>query len=249
MIEKAIRTTLRRLGYEITRIHQGLSSEESAILAKVENFTMTSPQRLVGLMDAVRYVVHNQIPGDLVECGVWRGGSMMAAAYSLDALNDRSRHLFLFDTFEGMPPPTEKDALPNGVPAGSILAATKRVEGPGIWAFASLEDVKRNLMTTGYPPELVHFVKGDVRKTVPIQAPEKIAILRLDTDWYESTKHELTYLYPRLVPNGVIIIDDYGHWKGSKEATDEYFSNFKFRPLLSRLDYTGRLFVKTQCHD
>lgn len=246
MIANAVRKTLQLLGYEINRLNAGLSTEELSILSKVTDFTMTSPQRLVALMDAVNYVVRNRIEGDIVECGVWRGGSMMAAAHSLNALNDRSRHLYLFDTFEGMTAPTGKDAVFSGDSAQDILDKTRKVEGPGIWAYASLGDVQRNLGATGYPPDRIHFVKGDVCETVPKEAPEKIAILRLDTDWYESTRHELLHLYPRLVANGVLIIDDYGHWKGAREAVDKYFENGKMKPLLNRLDYTGRLIVKPQ---
>jgi hypothetical protein len=143
-----------------------------------------------------------------------------------------------------MPPPTSKDKVFTGEDAENILARTERKEGPGVWAIASLQDVESNLKSTSYPSEQVHLIKGNVEDTVPRQAPEKIALLRLDTDWYESTKHELVHLYPRLVPNGVLIIDDYGHWQGAREAVDEYFAGQKFKPLLNRLDYTGRLIIK-----
>jgi O-methyltransferase len=112
------------------------------------------------------------------------------------------------------------------------------------WCVAGLEDVKRNLYSTGYPKEKLHFIKGKVEDTVPGQAPENIAMLRLDTDWYESTAHELQHLYPRLAKNGVLIIDDYGHWLGSRKAVDEYFAKQSFCPLFNRMDYTGRLAVK-----
>jgi len=107
--------------------------------------------------------------------------------------------------------------------------------------------VRRNMLGTRYPEKKIHLIKGKVEDTVPQHAPEKIALLRLDTDWYESTKHELVHLYPRLVPNGVLIIDDYGHWQGAREAVDEYFAGQKFKPLLNRLDYTGRLVIKPPC--
>ncbi len=81
--------------------------------------------------------------------------------------------------------------------------------------------------------------------TIPKNVPEKISILRLDTDWYESTKHELNNLFPRLVSGGILIIDDYGHFQGSKKAVDEYFEENKISSFLFRIDYTGRLFVKS----
>lgn len=169
----------------------------------------------------------------------------MAAIKTLQELGDTSRDVYLFDTFEGMSAPSERDKVASGESAAEILAKTKRKEGPGIWCIAGLEDVQRNIGSTGYPEAKTHFVQGKVEDTLPERAPEEIALLRLDTDWYESTRHELVHLYPRLVKRGVLIIDDYGHWAGARQAVDEYLSALSFRPLLTRLDYTGRLLVKT----
>ena len=109
---------------------------------------------------------------------------------------------------------------------------------------ASLEEVQKNMSLTKYPTEKIHFVKGKVEDTIPDKAPEKIAILRLDTDWYESTKHELEYLFPRLIEGGILIIDDYGHFEGSRIAVDEYLEKNNIHDFLHRIDYTGRLLVK-----
>jgi hypothetical protein len=98
---------------------------------------------------------------------------------------------------------------------------------------------------TGYPPEKVHFVKGMVEDTIPEQSPDGIALLRLDTDWYQSTKLELLHLYPRLANQGVLIIDDYGHWQGARRAVDEFISELRDPILLHRIDYTGRIAIKT----
>jgi hypothetical protein len=144
-----------------------------------------------------------------------------------------------------MTAPTEKDKASSGKSAADILAETERKEGYSVWAFASLEDVQKNLASTGYPMDRVRFVKGKVEDTIPAGAPEKIAFLRLDTDWYESTKHELEHLYDRLVPHGVLIIDDYGHWAGSRQAVDEYLAKLPPpRPYLARLDYAARVAIK-----
>jgi len=113
-----------------------------------------------------------------------------------------------------------------------------------MWAMAPLDRVRRNVLATGYPAERVHFIQGKVEDTLPANAPDRIALLRLDTDWYESTHHELTHLYPRLSPGGVLIIDDYGHWQGSRLAVDEFFAARAYTPLLGRMDYTGRMMVK-----
>jgi O-methyltransferase len=112
------------------------------------------------------------------------------------------------------------------------------------WCYASLDEVRRNLAATGYDPRNLHFVKGPVENTIPEGAPNEIALLRLDTDWYESTKHELLHLYPRLAPRGVLIIDDYGHWKGSRKATDEYLQANGIVTMLHRVDQTSRMVIK-----
>jgi predicted O-methyltransferase YrrM len=107
-----------------------------------------------------------------------------------------------------------------------------------------LADVQANLRSTGYPVERMRFVVGDVADTVPREAPERIAILRLDTDWYASTRHELEHLYPRLAVGGVLIVDDYGHWEGARLAVDEFLERTSAPILLNRIDYTGRIGVK-----
>jgi O-methyltransferase len=246
MIKTRVRQLVDRLGYDLKRKTADLSSAETAMVKRVEGLTATGPWRIVGLMDAVRYVVENRIPGSIVECGVWRGGSMMVAAWSLLELGDRDRDLYLYDTFEGMSPPGQEDRLSDGTPAASILDSEVRSESVGnYWCYAGLESVRRNVLSTGYPGERIHFVQGKVEDTLPARAPEQIALLRLDTDWYESTKHELVHLYPRLVKNGVLIIDDYGAWQGARQAVDEFFASQPIRPLLGRMDSTGRVTVKT----
>jgi hypothetical protein len=112
------------------------------------------------------------------------------------------------------------------------------------WHYVPVEEVRAAVLSTGYPAERVHMVEGKVEDTLPGAAPERIAVLRLDTDWYASTKHEMEQLYPRLSPGGVLILDDYGHYEGARQAVDEYFAEHGGRPLLSRVDYTGRVGVK-----
>lgn len=164
---------------------------------------------------------------------------MMAVAQTLLGNGDHDRDLYLFDTFEGMSSPTTIDRDLGGHSAMDLLRSSSRDDE--IWCYASDADVSRNLKSTGYPNEHLHFIKGPVEDTIPNQAPDEIALLRLDTDWYESTKHELKHLYPRLQPGGVLIIDDYGHWQGARQAVDEYFNG---KVLLQRIDYSGRLIVK-----
>jgi O-methyltransferase len=220
--------------------------EESdiCIIKSVLPYTMTSPERIFSLIKAVQYIVTNKIPGDIVECGVWKGGSMMAVAMTLVALNDVEKELYLFDTFEGMTEPTETDISYKNDSAFELLRKGKKNEKNFVWAYSPIENVRKNLLSTGYHHNKIHFIKGKVEETVPEKAPAEISLLRLDTDWYESTRHELIHLYPRLNPGGLIIIDDYGHWRGAKKATDEYMRDNNIKLFLCRIDYTGRIGVK-----
>lgn len=202
-----------------------LDEQQRARIVKVRERTMTGAPKLEALIDAVRYVVRQQIPGEVVECGVWRGGSMQAVALTLLEQGDTSRELHLFDTFEGMPPPSGDDTrtrLGETVSAEEMLASSEK--GSKLWAIADLEDVRRGMAETGYPAERIHYHPGLVEDTTPGQAPESIALLRLDTDWYASTKHELENLYDRLSPGGVLILDDYGDWDGARKATEEWLA-------------------------
>ncbi len=166
----------------------------------------------------------------------------MAAALTLLECNDTDRQIYLYDTYEGMPMPTDRDHAVGGDSAAGLLAQTPR--GTGIWCEADIEDVQHNLFSTGYPRANLHFVRGKVEDTLPRVAPAQIALLRLDTDWYESTRHELAHLYPRLTPGGVLIVDDYGHWKGARQATDEFQATLPAPLFLHRIDYTGRIAIK-----
>ncbi|OGS01072.1 MAG: macrocin O-methyltransferase [Elusimicrobia bacterium RBG_16_66_12] len=243
-----LKKALAALGYEIKKkSHEGalpldFSSEDTAVWQAVSPFTMTSPERIASLCAAIRYVIRAKVPGDIVECGVWKGGSMMAAARTLIKEGDAGRRLHLFDTFEGMTPPGAADVSIDGDSAAQLLAISPKQDL--VWAHSPLEEARKAVLSTGYDPDKISFVKGRVEDTIPAQAPAKIALLRLDTDWYESTRHELVHLYPRLASGGVLIIDDYGHWKGARKAVDEYLEQNKIHLLLNRVDYTGRLALK-----
>ena len=241
---------VRPFGYRVIRrrrkVDPDISSDRDFMhIHDVCNpFTMTSIERMYGLYQAVKYSVEEDVPGDIVECGVWMGGSAMVAAMTLDLVGDTSRNLYLYDTFEGMTPPTDHDVNHEGVHANDFLNPEDRVDGESnVWAYASLETVRRNLDHTGVSRDRFHLIKGKVEDTIPGKMPEAISLLRLDTDWYESTAHELKHMYPVLSPGGVLIIDDYGHWRGSREATDEYFAA-NDGALLNRLDYSGRIAIK-----
>ena len=207
--------------------------------------TMTSTDRMYALYKATCHVVERDIPGDLVECGVWRGGSVMLMALTLLSRGCTDRTIWLYDTFAGVTPPGDEDVQAmSGRRAGDILNENERSADDPFWGIASRAVVESNLRRTGYPMNQFRLVEGDVLSTIPAEAPATLSLLRLDTDWYKSTKHELNELYPRLSRGGILIIDDYGYWRGARKATDEFFLSLDDRPLLNRIDYTGRICVK-----
>lgn len=252
MIRKAVKAFVRNFGYDLVRHEEGkhrlfpidFQERHIGIINQVKSYTITSYERMHALIESVRYVAHNKVKGALVECGVYKGGSMMAVALTLMMEGVTDRDLYLFDTFEGMPAPDERDRDLWDTPASQEFAKTRISDVSSTWTKVSMEDVRKAMALTGYPMERIHFVKGLVEDTLPQHAPESIALLRLDTDWYRSTIHELNHLYPRLSPKGVFITDDYGHFKGAREAIDEYFLKNKMAPLMHRIDYTGRMIIK-----
>jgi hypothetical protein len=215
---------------------------DAELCRRVAPYTMTTPPRIYALARAVEYVASTTSNGAFVECGVWRGGSMMAIALTLLRLDVTDRDLYLLDTFQGMTDPGEEDVKHSGERATDMLAESSRESHD--WAVASLGQVREAVLSVGYPEERIHFVEGPVEETLPARAPEEVALLRLDTDWYASTKHSLVNLYPRLVRGGVLIVDDYAYWQGARQAVDEYIRENDLSLLLNRIDYTARIAVK-----
>lgn len=248
-----VAAALARAGYRLERVprpdrlaktHPDLEADFARVYELCAAYTATSAERMHAVWTAVRHLHRHRVPGDLVECGVWRGGSSMLAAMTLDKLGDEERRVFLFDTFSGMTEPTERDLDFHGTPVFPWWAASQNDGSEPPIAYASLAEVQANMAHTNLDPQRVVFVQGRVEDTIPGSAPDQIALLRLDTDWYESTKHELEHLWPRLSLGGVMIVDDYGHYLGAREAVDEFFASRSDAPLLNRIDYTGRLAVK-----
>jgi O-methyltransferase len=224
--------------------------EDRQIVERALPHTMTGIPRMLALIDAVRYCVNRPIPGAFAECGVWRGGSVLAMILTLQAVGAEPRDIHLYDTFEGMTAPTEEDVSDI---EGAALEVWDQAERENRRAWTEVFDaetfneeaVRHLLLSTGYPSDRLHFVRGPVEETLPASVPKDLALLRLDTDWYASTRHELTHLFPLLRPGGVLIVDDYGHWRGARQAIDEYFSSAHPPLLFSRIDYTGRIAVRT----
>jgi len=205
----------------------------------VKNHTLISPERGWALVEALRYVIRAGIPGDIAECGVWKGGACLLASLVLTEEEglETARQIWLYDTFSGMVAPGEEDRIAS---SGEALSDRK----PEGWWSSPLDEVKNTLKLSDLGSEKYRFVEGPVELTLESEVPEQLAVLRLDTDWYESTMKELEVLYPRLSPGGILIIDDYGHFTGARKAVDEYFRSIGETVLLHRSDYTGRVLVK-----
>lgn len=251
-MNKLLRKAARAMGYDLVPRSRGktrqpppdISDADRAVLERIAPYTMTSIDRQISLIQAVRHIVRQNIAGCFAECGVWRGGSAMAMALTLAQEGDTTRDIYLYDTFEGMTPPASVDRTFDGTAAQVHLE--RDADKTGVhWAVADFDAVQQNMASTGYPSGHIHYAKGPVETTIPNQSPpEPIALLRLDTDWYESTKHELTHLFPLLCEGGILIVDDYGYWKGARKAVDEYLAGLERKFFLHRIDDTGRLLVK-----
>ena len=228
------------LGFEVRKKHKhprDIDQHAIDIFRRVEPYTMIGFERVLSLITAVRYVEKNAIAGAFVECGVWRGGASAATALTLESLSARPRDIYLFDTFEGMNKPTDEDKTFADDGAIDEFQKTRTGEESSDWCCASQGEVEDNLRNLGLDPAAFHLVKGMVEDTLPEQSPPgPIALLRLDTDWYKSTRHELDHLFPKLAAGGVMIIDDYGDWQGARQAVDEYLAEHGHRMLLTRVD-------------
>lgn len=243
----------RKLGYQISRYRPadvvsdlgcsiGVDQDETDInnWTMVSSHTCVSASTVSSLRHAVEYIVKADCQGSLVECGVWKGGCSMVMAMTLKRLGVADREIYCYDTYdEGWPAGDGVDVTVDGRTAHDMWVQACRDGFSEENLYARYDNVKQFLYSSGYPRERIHLVKGKVEETIPNTIPDKIALLRLDTDWYSSTRHELEHLYPRLVHGGVLIIDDYGLWRGARKAVDEYFDEHNIVMLLNRIDSGG----------
>mmetsp|Transcript_24411 Transcript_24411/g.49538 ORF Transcript_24411/g.49538 Transcript_24411/m.49538 type:complete len:271 (+) Transcript_24411:105-917(+) len=234
------------LGCVLTAVPAPNTAREAADIVhnnREPQIAMASTERVMDAWDSVTSIA--AVPGDIVEAGVYKGGTSMVMAWAeLGVRKSREssarRHMWLFDTFEGLPPPSAKDdarahakwnkPIPNDTDTKRAFdTGQPHMDSRGIfrWNYGPLDQVKRNFFSTGYPRHLTHFIQGKVEDTLPSlqksdELPKKIGLLRLDTDFYESTRAELAILYPRLVRGGILILDDYCTWRGARRAFDEF---------------------------
>jgi len=251
MIKNFIKNIIVKLssyfGYSLINENQKiieLTPDEKKLINLVKSYTMTPQIRIYSLIKALKHINQKKILGDYVECGVWKGGNIILFKKIMELSNDYSRKIFAYDTFEGMTEPDENDFDISKNLNAKFLMNKDKDKKTNIWGVCSLENVKDNIQSNAKNIDNIKFIKGPVEQTLAVQInlPEKISLLRLDTDWYSSTKKELEILYKKVSPGGIIIIDDYGHWGGSKKAVDEFFSN-KY-VWMHYIDYACRLIIK-----
>ncbi|MEM9111056.1 MAG: TylF/MycF/NovP-related O-methyltransferase [Planctomycetota bacterium] len=211
-----------------------LEREFAQAYLPVREFTMVDWERCYSVWNSLNYVLNAGIPGALVECGVWKGGVCMLMAKTLKDRGVTDRELYLYDTFAGMAEPTDRDVSFSGQVAQTKWRQSQHADH-NTWCYAPLEQVQQNLASTGYASSRCRFIQGKTQDTLPETLPDQIALLRLDTDWYESTYHELTHLYPRLAPGGVVIFDDAYFWHGQRMAMERYFQEQGITLCLNRV--------------
>lgn len=203
-------------------------------MKRVMSYTKSDSVRLASMVDALIAVDRDGVCGDVVECGVWRGGNVILAR-----LMSPLRTCWLYDTFDGMTEPDEElDVKRSGERA--IDRFNMKQAGGMKWDAVSVDEVRKNFEEVDLDPGEVNFVVGPVEETLRHVVPAAVALLRLDVDWYSPTRIAMEVLYPKIVSGGFLIVDDYGHWMGCRKAVDDYFGELV--PMHCDVDYSCRVF-------
>ena len=254
-ILRLFKSLFKKINYNLHKIepiklsneYPELNNFERELIDICSKYSMTSLERMFALMKAINFIDENNVEGDFVECGVWKGGNLIL----FQKLNEKfklNKKIYAYDTFEGMTEPEDIDETFDGKSSKDILNKLykKNVNRKKniVIADCSIDEVKKNFEMYSNSKNLI-CIKGSVEKTLNVKEnlPKKISILRLDTDWYSSTKKELEILFPLLEKNGILIIDDYGFWKGARKAVDEYFLNKNI--TMFKIDFTGRMIINS----
>lgn len=206
-------------------------------------YSLTPVARLWALVQAVNEVRDKNIDGDIVESGVWKGGNLILS----QLLNEKyklNKTVYGYDTFKGMSRPGNLDVQRITGEFAEIRWEKNNRNDYNLWCYSGIEEVRENISNNVSDHDNVKLIKGKVEDTLRLEEnlPESISLLRLDTDWYESTKIELEVLYPRLSKGGVLIVDDYGMWDGCRAAVDDYFRGSNI--WLHYIDEDCRLLIK-----
>ena len=254
LIKNLIKKILSKFGYRIESLDSWYNRQEnflseiekqdSNFLKQINKYTMTTPANHWAIIQAINHINKYKVEGDLVECGIYKGGNIIL----FDYLNNKfslKKKIYAYDTFDGMTEPGihDKDLKNKSAKLTKLNYENNNMK----WCYSTLDEVKKNISKFNRNISIsFKFIKGDVENTLNDQnnLPQKISLLRLDTDFYNSTKKELEVLYPRLEKNGILIIDDYGHWQGARKAVDEYFETKNNFFWFHRIDYASRLLIK-----
>jgi len=219
------------------------NDEENLMMSTCSQYTLTPKIRMWAVIQSMKYLIKNNIDGDIVESGVYKGGNLILSKKVLNSFNISNKRIYGYDTFEGMTEPGENDKDIFGENPFKMWKKSQKKDYND-WCYSSIEEVQKSFEKEIGNSQSLNLVKGRVEETLLKEEnlPKKISLLRLDTDWYESSKIELEVLYPRLVKGGILIIDDYGHWEGVKKSVDDYF--FDKNIWLHYVDYGCRLLIK-----
>ena len=220
--------------------------QEKKSINKILSLTMVSDENIEFLISAIRYVKKNKIKGYYVETGIWKGGLSILSYLTFTNKNKNKMKFFLFDTFEGMPKPSKYDKKLNKDLSQVFDKWEKKIKTSEGWNLSPINEVQKNIIKLCGKKSLndFNFIKGKVENTLKIKKnlPKKICLLRLDTDFYNSTKAELDYLFNKVSKGGIIIFDDYSNWLGAKKAIDDFLKNKKY--LLCKIDNNSRFIIK-----
>jgi len=223
-----LRATLRANRWRVTRHGGDAQRRDTGNDWPPSAETMVGRQRLTNVRWATETVLADNIPGDLIETGVWRGGVTILMRGILEAWGDAERRVFVADSFQGLPAPNK--AYPQD--AGHDLSNVTTLA-------VSADQVRANFKRYGLLDQQVEFLEGWFRDTLH-QAPiDQLAILRLDGDLYESTMDALEALYPKVAPGGFVIVDDYGAWEPCRKAVDDYRAAQNITEPIKEVDWTG----------
>ena len=261
MLKDVLKKVIDKSGYEIQRKHSllgyDLEDEANELILRIRPNTMLSRERLVTLYQQVVHCERNDLAGDFVECGVWKGGSVGLMALANLKTGKSRRHIHLYDSFSEI---CEPDGKVDGARAVEEVRAWSKDGGVSgkLVPVAGFYDLlggpgtlegNRELLEKkiGYDPAFLHYHKGWFQDTLPATAKQvsQIAILRLDGDWYASTKVCLDYLYSKVVKDGFVIIDDYGAYDGCRKAVDEFRASQKINGYLHHIDKVARYWNKS----
>jgi len=251
MLKKLIKSFLKFTPYQVINRNYRVPPHQIAEASEFEKemceisskYSMTSLPRLWTLIQAIKEIHFRNLEGDIVECGVWKGGNLILSQLLIENYK-LSKKVYGYDTFKGMVRPGDLDVQRITGELAEVEWKNKNKQNQNLWCYSSLEEVQTNIINSVENYNNVRLIQGKVEETLKDEnnLPKTISLLRLDTDWYESTKMELQVLYPRLVKGGILLIDDYGMWDGCRGAVDEYFKDSYV--WMHYIDESCRLIIK-----